>query len=219
VVGDQAVIMYSSDGGSTWAASSIPTGVAGIESIACPTATRCIGVGSLVIVSNDDGLTWQTVGVSGGVIQLFSIACASSTQCVAVGPNPAGLSNPNAQGDGVETTDGGTTFAKVALPAASASLFDVSCSLAASCVAAGATGTGASAPTFLGSATGGTSWTNQAPPPGFSAISGLACSSSTACVAVGRTSSGPSLATSNSSGQWSVAPPGTTAPIFGSTAT
>jgi photosystem II stability/assembly factor-like uncharacterized protein len=218
LVGDQAVIMSSSDGGTTWSVSTMPPGVAGIAAIACPTATRCIGVGTTVIVSSDGGQTWQTASVNGGVDQLLSISCATSTQCVAVGPNPDGVSNPNAQGDAVETTDGGNTFEVVPLPKATASLFIVSCSSATVCEAGGATGIGASGPTFITSTGGISSWSDQAPPSGFSAISGIACPSAQDCVATGHTSTGPSVAASTTPGQWSEAPPSATAPAFSSSA-
>jgi hypothetical protein len=218
LAGNGAIILSSSDGGSTWTPSSIPPGVSGIESIACPTATRCIGVGSLVIVSNDGGQTWQIAPVNGGVIQLTSISCASSTTCISVGPNPLGVSQPSAPGDAVETTDGGSTFQKVTLPSSTASLFEVSCSSSSTCTAAGATGTGASTPTFLGSSTGGATWSTQTAPTGFSAVSGIACPSGGQCIAVGRTSAGASVATATSGGQWNVSQPALSASGFGKSA-
>jgi BNR/Asp-box repeat len=210
--GNQAIMMISSNGGSTWSPASLPSGVAGIGSIACPTSTRCIGVGSAVVVSNDGGQTWQTVPVTGGVIELTSITCSSATDCVAVGPNPAGVSNPQAGGDAVVTTDGGTSFSAVALPASSASLFEVACSSATACVAGGGTGSGALAPTYLASTNGGTSWSYGTAPP-FTGISGLSCPTSATCVAVGRTAVGPAAAMT-SAGQWNLAPSATTGAVF-----
>lgn len=204
---NQAVILVSSDGGSTWAPSSVPSFVAGIAAIACTTATRCIAVGSNVLVSNDAGTTWTPVAVNGGTGQLLSITCPSVSLCVAVGPNPVGTNNPAAPGDAVETTDGGNTFSAVTLPVASAAVFEVSCASATSCVAGGAMGTGAAAPVFLSSTNGGASWVNATAPPKFIGVAGLSCPSGGACIAVGSTRSGTAVTSSTAAlsptGQWS----------------
>jgi hypothetical protein len=218
LAGNQAEIFHSTDGGSTWAPSTMPAAVGGISAIACPTTTRCIGVGSAVVVSNDGGVTWAYVPVNGGSPQLASIACASSTQCIAVGPNPAGISNPAAPGLAVETTDGGSSFGVITLPAKTASVFDVSCASSTSCEAGGAMGTGATSPTFVASSDGGTTWRNQAAPPGFSAVSGLSCPSAAGCVAVGRTTTGPTVAQATTSGQWTESQPTSTSNVFASSA-
>jgi hypothetical protein len=205
-----AVMWRSVNGGQNWSKSSLPGGVAGIAAIACPTATRCIAVGSNILESNDAGRTWTTMPVKGGAGQLLSISCSSSEVCIAVGPNPAGDTDPTRAGDSVETTDGGATFTVVALPASSAAVFQVACLSATSCVAGGATGTGASAPVFLSSPDGGTTWSNATGPPSFSAISSISCPAGGSCVAVGSAVTGSSTASSTASlspmGQWTVTP-------------
>jgi hypothetical protein len=203
---NQAVIVTSTDGGVTWKQSAVPSFVAGVASIACPSATRCIAVGSNVLVSNDAGATWSPVAVKGGTGQLLSITCPSATTCIAVGPNASGANNPNAPGNAVETTDGGITFSAVTLPPASASVFEVSCASVTSCVAGGAMGTGAATPVFLSSTNGGASWATAAAPPNFMGVAGLSCPPGGACVAVGRAGTGTSLQSSTASlapgGQW-----------------
>ncbi len=213
---NQAVIWTSADGGQTWKKAAVPPGVAGIMAVACPTASRCIAAGSSVLESNDAGQSWAQVPVNGGVGQLFSITCPSSSTCLAVGPNALGPTNPSLPGDAVETTDGGTTFEAMALPASSASVFKVSCSTSTNCVAGGATGDGASAPVFLNSSDGGSTWANATPPPSFKAISDISCPSGGSCVAVGSATSGNASAASTASlspsGQWTSTPATLTLP-------
>lgn len=207
---NQAVIFTSEDGGSTWTQATIPENVAAVTAVACPTATTCIAVGSNVLVSTDGGQTWVIAPVKGGMGQLLSISCASATICVAVGPSGAGEFNPNAPGDAVETTDGGSTFQAVTLPSGSSSIFEVSCGSATSCIGAGATETGASAPVFISSTDGGSIWSNATPPPKFTAVSGLSCPALGPCVAVGSvpqgTSNMPTTASLGPSGQWTTTP-------------
>lgn len=205
---NQGIIMVSNDGGSTWALDKLPGPISGISSVACATPARCIAVGSNVLVSSDGGVTWVLTPVNGGSGQLFSIACPSTTECVAVGPNAAGALNPADPGNAIISTDGGNTFSAVTLPASTVAVYEVSCSSSTSCTAAGATGTGMSAPVFISTSNGGANWSDAVPPPNFTAISGLSCIASS-CVAVGSTGSGSSVASSTASlspsGQWNTA--------------
>jgi hypothetical protein len=207
----QAVAYSSSDGGQTWTQGSIPMGIAGIASVVCLTSTKCIAVGSNVLVSSNSGQTWTPVGVAGGTNQLFSISCSTSSDCVAVGSNPAGTFNPNLPGDAIVTTNGGSSFTAVKLPAATAAISDVSC--ASTCMAGGATGTGMSAPVFLTSSDGGSTWSAAQPPPGFGAVAGLFCPPSGSCVAVGSSGNGASATPTTAllapkSGTWTPSPVG-----------
>jgi photosystem II stability/assembly factor-like uncharacterized protein len=201
----QAQIYRSSDGGTTWKAMSVPPQVTGIGAIACPSAQTCIAVGTAVLVSSDDGVTWDPVGVSGGLQQLTSISCSSSTTCIAVGPNPGGIYNHELGADAVLTTDGGTTFDSVSFPFYSASLFEVSCTSATSCIASGAAGTGETAPAFVVSSDGGLTWNLATPPPTFSAVAGISCPNGGSCVLVGQTPSGAAATSLSPKGQWSAA--------------
>jgi RHS repeat-associated protein len=185
-----AEIYRSTDQGSTWTLASVPSQVSGIGAVACPTATRCIAVGSNVLVSNDAGATWTPIGVTGGVSGLVSISCSSATTCVGVGPNPQGEVNHALPAEAIETTDAGGSFHTVKLPPYTASAFEVSCSSSSMCVVSGAEGTGQSAPTFATSSDGGGSWTVGTPPPSFVGVAGISCLSGGNCVLVGSTSSG-----------------------------
>jgi hypothetical protein len=202
---EEAQIFRSSAGGSTWKPASVPPQVAGIGSIACPTSTTCIAVGTAVLVSTDDGQTWNEVGVTGGFQQLTSIACSSSTKCTAIGPNPGGVHNHALGADAVETTDGGNTFHAVDFPYYSASLFDVACASATSCIARGAEGTGQSGPAFVSSSDGVVTWQSGAPPPSFVAVAGISCPTGGSCVLVGQTASGAAATSLSPGGQWSAA--------------
>jgi hypothetical protein len=154
------------------------------------------------LVSNDAGATWTPVGVTGGVNQLDSISCSSSTTCVAVGPNPGGAFNHALPADAIETTDGGATFHDITLPAYTASVFEVSCSLGSTCVASGAEGTGQSAPAFATSSDGGTTWAASAAPPTFVGVSGISCVSAGDCVLVGATNGGAATVSLSANGRF-----------------
>jgi photosystem II stability/assembly factor-like uncharacterized protein len=197
-----ADIYLSTDQGTTWTLASIPPQVVAIGAVACPTASLCIAVGSAVLVSSDGGATWAPVGVTGGIEDLYSISCASATTCVAVGPNPQGPFNHSLPADAIETTNGGSTFADVTLPAYTASIFEVSCSTNLTCVASVAEGTGQSTAAFAASTDGGTTWTAATPPPSFVGVAGVSCSSDGSCVLVGSTSSGGATITRSPAQSW-----------------
>jgi hypothetical protein len=203
----QARIYRSVNEGATWTLSTVPPQVGGIGSVACPTPTTCIGVGSALLVSANDGSTWTVTGATGGFQDLTSIACSSVSTCIAVGPNPEGQDNHALGADAVLTTNGGLSFTAVTFPAYSASLFEVSCSSVSTCIASGAEGTGQSAAAFVASSDGGVTWSTATPPPGISAIAGISCPSAASCVMVGQSTSGPVSISRSGQGLWRAAQP------------
>ena len=184
-------IVRTEDGGASWRVSEIPRGSGGLGAVACPTAQHCVAVGASVLVSDDSGVSWRQVGVPGGVRQLMSVACSDAKNCVAVGPNPRGAFDPSAKAEGIETSDGGATWAPVSLPDASASIDKASCSSAGICVASGPTmKNGNPAPSFE-SDDGGRSWkTSSSPDPGLAIVTSISCRSSQQCVVIGRGADG-----------------------------
>jgi photosystem II stability/assembly factor-like uncharacterized protein len=113
------VIAFSSDGGVTWTASTLPRSIPYpmIDTLACPTARTCYGAGSdfiaqrignahnasssVVAVTHDAGRTWQRVTfavptkVPGGMqgdsfMQIGQIECPVPDACVAVGISDQG---------------------------------------------------------------------------------------------------------------------------------
>jgi photosystem II stability/assembly factor-like uncharacterized protein len=197
----------SSDGGDTWQAASVPTGTKGIGGVVCPSITDCIAVGDSLLVSHDGGATWATTTAPDGISQLRTVSCSSTTMCGAIGPNPQGVFNPNVPADAIETTDGGSTWTNLTLPAATGSLAQISCS-AIECLAGGLSATAGGAAPLYQSSDGGSTW-KPAPqaPSGLAAIVGLSCPAANQCAIVGRASDG--TATTSASGDlstWITAP-------------
>jgi hypothetical protein len=111
--------IVSADGGATWTRAPID-GLSGgwLTSVACPTANRCLAVGSsgaapgsgLLLESSDGGATWQldpsgpTVPVGAGGLPGDAIACPSASNCLLGGNAPS------------YSADAGTSWQPGALP-------------------------------------------------------------------------------------------------------
>jgi photosystem II stability/assembly factor-like uncharacterized protein len=178
-------LLSSRDGGSTWTSLNLPASIGALGSVDCPSTTFCVAVGASIVVSTDGGTTWSARGVNGGTGVLRSVSCLSITTCVAVGPNPSVAQNLQSAAFEVLTTDGGTTWNPVSMPASSAMLNVVTCARGSNCEAAGST-IGPLPSRILTSSDGGASWSS---PPSLTnvltAISAVSCESATACVYVG----------------------------------
>jgi hypothetical protein len=112
-VGQSGTFLSTTDGGTTWAAQTLNTGVgptAGLSGLSCPSITTCyvVGFGAInpytgrsatgsILASTDGATTWalQTASVT---TALASVSCPSTTTCFAVGQLGAILA----------TTTGGT---------------------------------------------------------------------------------------------------------------
>jgi photosystem II stability/assembly factor-like uncharacterized protein len=113
------VIAFSSDGGVTWAASTLPRTMPYpmMDTLTCPTAQTCYAAGgdliaqrigkgynaesSVVAITQDAGRTWQRVTfavpakVPGGMqgdsfMEISQIQCPSTDACVAIGTSDQG---------------------------------------------------------------------------------------------------------------------------------
>ncbi|MHB8220219.1 MAG: WD40/YVTN/BNR-like repeat-containing protein [Acidimicrobiales bacterium] len=90
-------LLTSTDGGHTWTALPTPIGVDDAFSIACPTTTSCIAVGTRwtssspptptggVVVSTDAGTSWADPPLRYLPSGLTAVACPGVTTCVAAG--------------------------------------------------------------------------------------------------------------------------------------
>ena len=205
----QSTWIYSTDGGETWRPSPGPGGFG--TGITC-LATSCLAVGGSIYRSTDGGANWTLLFASGGLFtELFSISCGpGGTMCAAVGPNPSGLFNPTAPGALAVSTDSGSSFTVLSsnLPASTATLQQISCGDASSCLAIGPP---PSTGSLVGSSTSnfGSSWTPYAGPSGqtFTGLGepllGIWCSSTTVCVTVaGNGSSATAFTTTNAGQSW-----------------
>ena len=120
-------ILRSTDGGHTWSRADLPTTVAKVVAVSCPSSTRCIGLGnatsstpgftpygpSEALVSGDGGQAWSLAGSYDlPAARLSSLSCPATTTCWAAGSMPNGL------GVIAATGTGGRSWTTVQLPTA-----------------------------------------------------------------------------------------------------
>jgi photosystem II stability/assembly factor-like uncharacterized protein len=167
-------ISSTTNGRSGWLARSVPSGVATLDAITCPTTTDCIAVGQGAILNTTDGGQSWRLQTPSAQTTLLGVACATKTDCLSVGvaPNRTGAAFPRM----MRTTDGGTSWSSVGLPT-SAGIESVSCPSASFCVAVG--------DAVLVSEDGGATWTARNVDGGAEGLNSVACASPTYCVAVG----------------------------------
>jgi len=187
--------------------------------VSCPTATRCIAVGTYVDASGTglnlserwDGTSWSRLSApnprGAQVTQPMGITCTSSSSCLAVGQYIDGRGRSHA----FAQRWNGTTWHLLAVPeppGSQSSLLSIdTCSSSSSCVAVGNYTDRTGTPRTLAERWDGTTWKVQPTPnprgAQFSILSGVACTSSTACEAVGLTSRG-ALAEQWKHRRWSI---------------
>jgi len=140
---------YSTDGGVTWAAATLPAGTKGLGSVACTNSGFCIttpigptGAGH-VLTSSDHGHTWTEVsptGLTGNLLSgLQDFSCPTNTQCWTTGflppPTPASANAADTQGLLAQSSDGGQTWQPDQLPSAVKAVLSVSCPTNTTCYA------------------------------------------------------------------------------------
>ena len=141
-------IAVTDDGGTTWAAATVPAGVGLLHSIACASTLYCLAVGTTsttltdvaeghgeMLATTDGGNAWTAVTAPAGVDDAFGIACPSMSNCAAVGTEWTSANSP--VGGVVTTTDAGGTWRAPASRYVPAGLDAVDCPTTTSCVAAG----------------------------------------------------------------------------------
>ena len=184
--------------GVTWAVQSSPSADQvnnDLGAVSCTATTFCMALGSSgggstggygVVSQMWNGNTWSTVPVPGGYpissgFIYSSLSCSSTLNCVAVGVNSVSGSQQAAS-----MLWNGSDWSLMATPTPdnSSGLEGVSCTSDGTCVAVGASATGA-----LIERWDGASWSIQPAPtvPGSSGngLAAVECTSSNACVATG----------------------------------
>jgi hypothetical protein len=182
-----------------------------LGSVACPSTTSCIAIGTyLNTTNNQNGLLLTETGTSWAATEaplpanaatgslsyvvLESLACPSATSCVVTGS----YADPSDNLDGLLLTGAGTSWAatEAPLPANATTsnlqvgLPSVACASTTSCVAVGTYVDLSGYDDGLVLSKSGTSWTaTQAPPPPSTdarlALSSVACAATTSCLAIG----------------------------------
>jgi len=146
-VGDQGLILTTTDGGTTWrrprsGTQHILTGVA------CPTVLICVAAGAetTILATADGGQTWHRAATPAPAF-LVGLACPSATRCIAVGD----------AGAVVLTTDGGHSWRRRAVPQ-QRSLASVACPSVQVCYAVGSVGV------IMVTRDGGQTWQDESLP-------------------------------------------------------
>ncbi len=218
--GGSSAVFVTADGGASWSTISLPTQAVDVVSLACRSATVCVGAsygtptstdpqGSAVAVrTSDGGGSWSVSPFPNAIIpsRPYGASCGASG-CVVVGTTGFGTTSTGssaADGAAAYSTDGGASWSAATVPAGIAVIRAVSCSDDGACtsVANGPSttsvpGAGPYGPsTILTSTDGGHSWTE----PGATGLapadlSAIACPTTVDCWVAGRSASG---ATANS---------------------
>lgn len=147
--GNVGGILYSTDGGATWASAAVPSGLGEAISLSCADSSDCLAssrdvgsaatslVGSVrtsLLASTDDGASWQLVDATGLPSGLVTgLSCPDTSDCWAAGF--AAPDGPGLQGFLASTADFGGTWQQAQLPQGIAVVRDVQCPTSTHCYA------------------------------------------------------------------------------------
>jgi hypothetical protein len=94
------VAVATTDGGVTWTAQTVPSGIFTLDGVSCASTSDCVAVGDdssesigVIVATTDAGTTWTSQTTPSGVANLNGASCGSTSVCEAVGLNqndPAG---------------------------------------------------------------------------------------------------------------------------------
>jgi len=168
---------------STWTNTHLAEGAATQVAVACAPSGPCIAkLAGRQATSTNGGKTW-TYRLEPALDGVEGLSCPFGSTCFASGSTP-GASPPAAMLD--ESSDAGSTWTPVTLPAGLSAVGKVACATSTTCmtIATGYLGQGAQ---VLRTTDGGVTWTLvTVTAQGTSdALSALACPSATQCLAVG----------------------------------
>jgi photosystem II stability/assembly factor-like uncharacterized protein len=171
-----------------------PSSIAFMYAIGCPTASRCIALGSAtdgssyVLLTTNGGASWTIRALPTDINTLFSVECVSSLVCFLAAGDDGGPFEQ--EGTILKTTDGGVTWIQEHVPTTAAIIDAVSCASATMCIGVGSTD--ALSQIAVGTSNGGTTWRVLRIFPNLSDLNGVDCTSSLTCIAVGdRDDTGP----------------------------
>jgi photosystem II stability/assembly factor-like uncharacterized protein len=133
------VILTTNDGGTAWNPRPMPSDVAELYGVDCPSTLDCYAVGSydasgdegVILSSTDGGGDWSTESVTSDATGFNAISCVDDLQCEVVGGNTD-------EGVIFATADGGSTWTDQSIPPGTGLLSDIDCESAPNCFAVGA---------------------------------------------------------------------------------
>jgi photosystem II stability/assembly factor-like uncharacterized protein len=193
-----ALVLSTTDGGTTWAGDPLPVELAGLFGVSCATTADCEAVGlsssgeAALVGTTSGGTTWSTQTLPVGLGQLFGVSCPSAADCYTVGYDSNIYTGGNSGDDTaiLATTDGGTTWSPQAVPNGIAGLQGIACPTTSTCFAVGTDTAEADGSGVITTSDGGATWTQLTAPTGAGALEAIACANVTTCVAVGVLPSG-----------------------------
>ena len=211
----------------TWQSRTIPWTTSGpvqatFAGVSCPTATKCVAVGS-ALLPGGSGLSGAFVAdleqgkwvqgllpLPAGAAEagLSGVSCSTGTTCVGVGYYGVTSDGSTVDHALVETFANGTWTPQTGLDpadATSASLTGVSCTDSHACKASGTADAATDAYAFVTTLAGG-AWTAVAPalPSGVTSdsLASISCTAPAQCAAVGATNLGEALMEVDVAGVW-----------------
>jgi hypothetical protein len=213
-----SAVLVTTDGGSTWTAAQPLTGVFDMTTVTCRTDRHCWAVGTVaageaVFASKRGTSGWRNVGsLPPGVGGASAVSCSDDQHCWVTGYTST---DPLHVSGVVEaTSNGGTTWAPLPVPAGTGYLNGITCTQGPVGQAGSTTTTHAHHPTGSSSPTALTTVTTSAPTP----VAGATCVAvGTSAVAQGQTRTGHGLILSSSDGgtSWTSEPvPSVVATLF-----
>lgn len=187
----QGAAEVSSDAGSTWIPTDLPTAL-WLNGVSCYSTSNCLAVGydnngASVLATSDAGTKWTSSDVAGLGVDLQAISCTGTGFCAAVG-----IDANDESGEVLTTDDGGADWTTDSVPEGVVNLLSVSCSSASDCVAGGSTnylarpGEASGDAQIISTSNGGATWTASSDLSGSDwPVLGVSCWSTSDCVAAG----------------------------------
>ena len=172
-----AAALATTDGGGHWADVALPPQVGSFLSIACPSITTCVAIGTLnlpegesngdgITRTTDGGATWAIENPPTGIAFINVVTCPSTSFCIIGGSGPGpGSSSPSMSS---VSDDAGASWAAGVVAGGPTGLGEISCVSAEDCVGL----IGSSATDTYGAASaivtsdGGMTWTTPPTPVG-----------------------------------------------------
>ena len=170
-------LLFTQDGGRTWAVPRLPAGQVSIGTVSCPGDANCIAVGpvqrggsetAFALVTDDGGRDWGRINVPKGVNELSRVACGSPRSCIVVGFMPTGrtitafgVKEPTNRTVASRTSDADRTWLPVGLPKASV-VYQIACTGPICTFTDGMGPNGATGPSSFVSDNGGSTWAPSA---------------------------------------------------------
>lgn len=207
--GGPGVVIVTDDGGATWTIQPIPNGTTEVDTVACGSDLHCVALAASggpleALVGSGADVPW----VAGGTLPstattATALVCTADSDCWATVDSTGGAQSI---GSVVRTTDGGTTWSPLPIPAGIGELNGISCVVPA--VALPSTHPADTVPGERASPAP-PEGTTVAAPPGIADLNGIGCvavGTTSAAVDSARAGQGVILTTSDGGSTWARPP-------------